>query len=185
MGTLRDAAARDPGNHFVENCIETGFGAKAEEPLRFGNIGRAHLHVVHIRVLRLEAERAHGTVNFVPDEARQIENRGGRGRGEVEILIERVRRLDASADAAGQVAPIGVMAHLISGSENPKRILAAENLGDEIGDDVRHGWIGVLCAGISMPEGRSFADSGAIERTGDGIWQSVLSEGRLGEIFGG
>jgi hypothetical protein len=68
----------DPGNDFIENLIEGGFGAETEELFGFGDAGGANLDIVFVRFVRNVAERfAIVAMDFFLDEFGEFEDAGG------------------------------------------------------------------------------------------------------------
>src|ERR1039458_1716090 len=84
------------------------------------------------------AERVVLTMHLAPDGWGQFQNGGASRSGKIEILIDRSRMLQTNFYSLGQIATIGVVANLISRTENVERILALEHLLHQVGDNVRH-----------------------------------------------
>src|SRR6266851_4073872 len=94
----RDLVA-DPRDHLVQNVPQRRGGLEAEQLARLADVGHAHLHVVLVRRIVLQAERLVRSVDLAPDELGELAHRGrARGR-EVEILVEGPIRLHRQPDA--------------------------------------------------------------------------------------
>src|SRR5215472_13491352 len=86
-------------------------------------------------------------------------------------------------DAARQIASVGVMTCLIAGSEDVQHLLPFKHLLYKIGHDVRHGKLNVSPQDVAVALGALLANTGAIERTHNGIRRLVLLPGTLGEVL--
>src|SRR5271166_6654313 len=91
--------------------------------------------------------------------------------------------LDACPDSFGQVASVGIVADLVSGTEDVQRILSLEHLLSEIGDDVRHGELHVAAIDVMIMQGPLLSDADAVERPDDGVGELVLFPRTLDEIL--
>ena len=130
---------RDPRNHLVQYFGERRGGLEAQQIPRLVNRRRPLLDIVLISRIADVAEWLAGAVDLPPDQLCQFQNRGTyRGR-EVEILVERSRVLDASADSAGEIAAIGIVAYLLTITQNVQRILALHQFLYQVWNHVRHG----------------------------------------------
>ena len=114
----------------------------------------------------------------------QLEHRRARRRGEVEVLVDRRRRLHREADAVGQVAAVRVVADLACRS--PRMWSGSWPLSTFW---TRSGttW---LMASLTLPlmtsvsrNGAALADADAVERPHDRVGQPVLLPGALREVL--
>jgi len=85
----------------------------------------------------------------------------------------------------GEVATVRVVTHLVAGTQDVERILALEDLVDEIRDDVAEGELHVAAHDVGVAERPALADPDAVERPDDRVRQLVLLEGALGEVLRG
>ncbi len=110
--------------------------SKPEDLARLADVGHAQLDVVLERRIGDVAERLAVAADLAPDGLGQLEDRRrGRGR-QVEVVVDGVLRLHRQPDAVGQVATVGVVADLVALAQDVERVLALEDLDDEVRDDV-------------------------------------------------
>ena len=83
-------------------------------------------------------------------------------------------RFHRQADAVGQVAAVGVVAHLGPVAEDVQRVLALEHLLDEVGHDVAHRQLDVAAHDLGVAQRPALADADAVERPQDRVRQLVL-----------
>src|SRR5665213_1357898 len=86
-------------------------------------------------------------------------------------------------NAAGQVAPIGVVPDLIAVAQDVQGALALEHLLDQVGDDMAHRQLDVSALYLDVPESALLPGANAIEGPDDGVGQTVLLVGAAGEVF--
>ena len=74
----------------------------------------------------------------------------------------------------GQVATVGVVADLVAVAEDVERVLALEDLLDEVRHHVAHGQLDVAAKDFDVAQRPPFADPDAVERPDDRVGQPVL-----------
>ncbi len=148
------------------------------------HVGDASLDVVLERRIAHEPERPPVGVDLAPDRLGQLEHRRRGGRREVEVLVDRGRRLHRQADPVGQVATVGVVADLVAGAEDVERVLALQALEHEIRDDVRERQLDVAAHDVGVAACPTLADADAVERPDDRERQAVLLLRPGREVFG-
>ena len=169
----------DPGNHLVEHLVERRRGLEAQEPGGLAHVRRAVLNVVRIgRIVNHPQRRV--AADALPNQRGQFAHAGGRRRGDVEIFVQRRRVFHADADAAGQIAAIGVMAHLVALAQDVQRVLTAEDLLHQVGHDVAHRQGDVARGNRLGPQRPLLADAHAVEGPDDRKGQLVLLPGAAG-----
>src|SRR5262249_34144097 len=119
----------DPWNDLIKHGIERRGRLESEYLAGLADVRDAALHVVLER--RVADEPKHGTarpVDLPPDRLGELEDRGrGRG-GEVEVVVQRLRRLHRDPNAPREIAAVRVMPDLVARAEDVQRVLALERL---------------------------------------------------------
>ncbi len=175
----------DPRDDLVERLIQRSRGLESEDLHGLVDVGHAPLHVVGERLVTHEPQRL-VALDLSPDRLGQFAVRSWTSAGrEVEVLVACRLGLDGQADAAGEVAAIGVVADLAAVAQDVQRVLALENLLDEVGNDVAHRQLDVARHDLAVAQRPLLADPDAVERPDDGVGQLVLLPGALGEVLGG
>ena len=112
----------------------------------------------------------------LPDPPRQVQDGHLLGVRDVEVLVDRLLRLEGGDDAAGDVPDVGERACLAPVAEELHRALAAEHLLGEVGDDVGIADVlaGVLvdAVGVEGPADRE----GQPELVGEGVAVPLAAE---------
>ena len=152
--------------------------SKPSTSLRLADVGDAELDVVLERRVGDVAERAAVAVDLRPDALGELEHRRRRRGREVEVVVDRRRRLHREPDAAGEVAAVRVVADLRPVAEDVERVLALEHLEDEVRHDVRQGELHVAGHDVGVAQRPALADPDAVERPDDRVRQPVLLPAR-------
>src|SRR5260370_30438870 len=113
----------DPRDHLVEHLIQSRRCLEAEQALRLLHRRHSTANIVGERFVRGVAERLAVAVDLAPYEFGQFKDRRRLAGGEVEILVQGRGLLDAQADAARQIAAVGVMAYLAAVAQDVQRVL--------------------------------------------------------------
>ena len=172
----------DPWDDLVQRLRQRRRRLEPEHPACLLDGRDALLHVVRVRLVRDVPQRL-VPLDLAPDQLGQLQHRRRLGRREVEVLVDGRGRLDGQADAARQVAAVGVVADLPAVAQDMQRILALEHLLDQVGHDVAHGQPDVARHDLLVGQGPLLADADAVERPDDGVGQAVLLVGALGEVL--
>ena len=151
---------------------------------RLAHVGDPQLDVVLERRVGDVAERPAVAVDLRPDRLGQLEHRRRRRGREVEVLVDRRRRLHREPDPARQVAAVGVVADLRPVAEDVQRVLALEHLQHEVGHDVAQRQLHVAAHDVRVADRPPLADPDAVERPQDRVRQLVLLPGALREVLG-
>src|SRR2546426_4490440 len=172
----------DPRDDLVERLLQRSRRLEAQQLLRLPNGRDSPANVVPVGLVR-DDPRRHIAADLPPDQLRELADAGRDGSGEVEVLVEGGRTGHAETDASGQVPSIGEMTDLVAISEDVERVLALQDLEDEVRHDMAHRQPYVAGKDLSRPECPMLADAHAVEGPGDGVGKAVLLASPLGEIL--
>src|SRR6266550_677570 len=183
-----DAAGRDlvadPRDNLVQHVLERRHRLEAEHRPRLADVRYSHLHVVLVRRIRDEPQRAVAAVGLAPHDLGELAYRRRARSRQVEVFVERLLRLHREPDAVRKVAAVGVVAHLVAVPEYVQRFLAFQNLLHQVGHHVTHGELDVAAPHVMVAQRAALADAHAVEGTQDRERQGVLLVRAPGEVFG-
>src|SRR6266566_1475484 len=163
----------DPRHDLVESFRDAGGRFEFQDPFCFLGARDPPLYVVAERFVGNVSERIAGA-DLLPDQLGELQHRHRLRRGEIEILIARIGRFDRQANSAREIAAIRVMPDLIATAEDVKRVLTLEDFLHEVGNDMAHREADVTRHHCAFDGRARFADSDAVERPHDRVWQAVL-----------
>src|SRR6266849_6219313 len=105
--------------------------------------------------------------------------------GQVEVLVDRTRRLHRQPDASREVTAIRVVTHLAAVAQDVNGVLAFEHLLTQVRHHMAHRELDVAAPDVMVAERAPLADADAVERPHDRVGEAVLLVGAAGKELGG
>ena len=128
-------------------------------------------------------ERYVATLDLAPDDLGKLQNRGGFGSRDVEVLVQCLWVLHASDDALRQVTTVRVVTDLVALAKDVEWILALQDLLHKVWHDVAHRQLDIPGENLNLSECAAFSYTHAVERPDDCVRQLVLIPCGLGEVL--